>query len=593
MISEEKLSEIRARLPISELIGEYVSLKKSGKSLKGLCPFHQEKTPSFYVHDERESFHCFGCGVGGDLFEFLKKIEDISFPEAVSRLAERTEVPVELDGNYSKAEQEERQTLLEINRQATWYYHCLLKKLPPEHEAWQYLNSRRLTQEDVGHFFLGYCPPQDSGLKTHLRAKGFSEAQMTQSQLWRGAHEFFRSRLLFPIFRADRKVVGFGGRQIHERDGGPKYMNSPESALFKKSELFFGLDKAKTTIRKINQCLIVEGYTDVIALHSQGFTQAIAPLGTALTQSHAKKLKRLNSQVVLLFDGDNAGQQATLKALEVLLEQAILPFHITLPPEEDPDSYLRSQGRLALENKLQEKRNLLETLIDNSSRELSTHDNPLAQRGARARELWKLIQRIPETILRHLYRRHLAEAMNLSENWLEEEFKAEPKRPKQVSPNSLKKKAPWLAEEEILLEIWLKFPRLRSKIAENLKIEDFWSKTAQNVMAKFWKVEQNSPSLSAGELFSHAPEELLEFLSPLALRSGGLEEESIAEYYLDQTILRLKEKRLRLELASVQKNTSSIDLEQQAEIQAKIKALSQLLQNQERGKERNYGQGKA
>jgi DNA primase len=444
MISEEKLTEIRERVPLSELIGEYVQLKKSGKSHRGLCPFHQERTPSFYVNDERESFHCFGCGTGGDLFEFLKQIEGISFPEAVTRLAERVGIQLDWSHPDETAAYAKKKREIELMRQAAWYYHCLLKNLPEDHEAHRYLQGRHLNLEAVEGFFLGFCPAGDSGLKDYLRKKGFTQAELQACHLFNGNREFFRGRLIFPIFRQDKKVVGFGGRIMSETDGGPKYLNSPESELFKKGELFYGLDLAKATVRKTGQVLVVEGYFDVISLHTHGFTQAVAPLGTALTANQAKILTRLAEEITLLFDGDAAGSRATLKALEVLLPMGTLPKWVHLESGEDPDSYLHRYGKLALGKKLEERRNLLEELIDKGASEMKPAHASLERKGQAAGQLLGLIEKIPDTITQNLYRRRLAEAFEIPEEWLQSRGRSRPAEHRKTAAA----RPPWLPEEE-------------------------------------------------------------------------------------------------------------------------------------------------
>lgn len=574
MISEEKLNEIRERLPLSELIGEYVQLKKSGKSHRGLCPFHQERTPSFYVNDDRESFHCFGCGAGGDLFEFLKKIEGIAFPDAVTRLAERLNIQLDWAHPEETAAYARKKREIELLRQSAWYYHCLLKNLPEDHEAHTYLLQRHLTLEAVEGFFLGFCPAGDSGLHDYLKKKGFSQTELRACHLFNGTREFFRGRLVFPIFRQDKKVVGFGGRIFSEKDGGPKYLNSPESDLFKKGELFYGLDLAKTTVRKTGQVLVVEGYFDVISLHSQGFTQAVAPLGTALTTNQAKILSRLAEEITLLFDSDAAGSRATLKALEVLLPMGVLPKRTSLEAGEDPDSYLNRYGKLALGKKLETRRNLLEELIDKSASEMRPANASLEKKGQAAGQLLKLIEKIPDTITQNLYRRRLAEAFEIPEDWLS---KPGPARAGIFRPAGMARPA-WLPEEEAIIELWLKFPGLRDRILAELTLEDLCTPAAQELLGRFWAQSGGPGELSTGKYFDLAPEGLLEVLSEMALRSSGLEEHGAAERHLAQSILRLKERRLRQDLEDL-KNAPALD--QPALLQQKIQALSLLLKTKD------------
>jgi DNA primase len=577
MISEEKLTEIRERLPLSELVGEYVQLKKSGKSHRGLCPFHQERTPSFYVNDDRESFHCFGCGTGGDLFEFLKQIEGISFPDAVTRLAERVGIQLDWSHPDESAAYAKKKREIELLRQAAWYYHCLLKNLPEDHEVHQYLRARHLDLEMVEGFFLGFCPAGDSGLQDYLKKKGFSLTELRACHLFNGTREFFRGRLIFPIFRQDKKVVGFGGRILNEKDGGPKYLNSPESDLFKKGELFYGLDLAKSTLRKTGQALVVEGYFDVITLHAQGFVQAVAPLGTALTGSQAKILTRLVEEITLLFDSDAAGSRATLKALEVLLPMGALPKRVHLEGGEDPDSYLNRYGKLALGKKLEERRNLLEELIDKGASEMKPASASLEKKGQAAGQLLRLIEKFPDSITQNLYRRRLAEAFEIPEEWLQGRGQTRSGTPR---PSGAARPS-WLPEEEAIVELWLKFPELRDRIRAELPLEDLCTPAAQDLLGLFWSVPGDPAEVSTGKYFDLAPQGLLEVLTELALRSSGLEETGAAERHLAQSILRLKERRLRQDLEGL-KDTAARDQPELLQlVQQKIQALSLLLKTKE------------
>jgi len=583
LFSDEKLSEIRSRISISDLVSEHVQLKKTGKNYKGLCPFHSEKSPSFIVSPDRDTFHCFGCGSGGNLFHFLMKLESLSFPEAVERLADRAGVTLDARGPSDPAQAQRRQRAMEMQRQAAWYYHCLLKKSPQEHPAWTYLAQRQVPREMVETFHLGYCPPQDSGLRLHLKKKGFLPQEIEDSGLYRKEREFYRGRLIFPIFRGDNKVVGMGGRLINEKDFGPKYLNSGDSEIFKKGELFYGLHLAKNEIRKRNQVIIVEGYLDVIALHAHGYPQAVAPLGTALTQQHGRNLKKFTGETVLLFDGDAAGEEASRRALEILLAQAILPTALRLDSGEDPDSFLRRYGRLAFEKKLSGKRNLLEELIDKWSAALAQGPSNLEKKGQTARQALNLIQKIPDSILQNLYRRRLAEALEIPEDWLQG-LKA--KAPAAKSSAPVPRNWPsWLPEEEVIFEVWLKFPAWHPEIASRLAVDDFSSPEAVELARVFLAQPQRETPIMIGEYFDLAPSGKAEVLSELALRVSGLEDEEIARESFEQAALRLQEKALKRELKSRKGPQAEREIQ---EIHEKIHALSQVIKN----KERIYGERK-
>jgi DNA primase len=470
---------------------------------------------------------------------------------------------------YAKKKRE-----LELLRHAAWYYHCLLKNLPEDHEAHQYLQARHLNLETVEGFFLGFCPGGDSGLHDYLKKKGFAPAELQACHLFHGTREFFRGRLIFPIFRQDKKVVGFGGRILNDKDGGPKYLNSPESDVFKKGELFYGLDLAKQTVRQMGQILVVEGYFDVISLHTQGFSQAVAPLGTALTANQAKILSRLAEEITLLFDSDAAGSRATLKALEVLLPMGALPKRVHLEGGEDPDSFLNRYGKLALGKKLDARRNLLEELIDKSASEMRPAHASLEKKGQAAGQLLRLIEKIPDTITQNLYRRRLAQAFEIPEEWLRTPGHARAVGTHLSSPT----RPSWLPEEEAILELWLKFPELRARIRSELTLEDICTPAAQELLGLFWGLPGGQDEVSTGKYFDLAPEGLLEVLTEMALRSTGLEEKGAAARHLSQSILRLKERRLHRDLEDL-KNAPAPD--QPRLLQQKIQALSLLLKSKD------------
>jgi DNA primase len=582
LFSEDQLSQLREKIPIFELVSEYVQLKKSGKNFKGLCPFHQEKTPSFMVNSDRDIFHCFGCGTGGNQYHFLMKIDSLSFPEAVERMAEKAGVPL----NFSKGEApsvsgKARKDLLELHRQAAWYYHCLLLKTDREREVWNYLKGREISEDLVKKFHLGFCPSHDSGLRAHLIKKGFNSELIESASFYRGNREFFNGRILFPIFRQDKKVVGLGGRVFQERDSRPKYLNSPESLLFKKGELFYGLHLAKSEIRKNHRTLVVEGYLDVITLHGQGFAEAIAPLGTALTIFQAKALQRGGADIILLFDQDSAGEAACLRALEVLLMQGVIPYKMELQAGEDPDSFLRKFGRLAFEKQLQEKKNLLQATIDQAAALALEKGSSPEKKGKLAQKVLDLIDKIPDYLVQKLYRRQVANSFDLPEEWM---------RPGRRKNNlekytQTKQQNRWLPEEEIILEVWLKFPTLREEIGRRISAEEFLSEDLIPIVQLFWKRGEENPNATTAAFFDQIPGPWISHFSNLAIRAEGIEDLSVAKKSLDQALVRLKERGLKQELKGLRQNKNHSELNL---IFQKVQALSEVLKN----KERIYGERK-
>lgn len=357
MIKQEKIAEIRDRASIVEVISDYVTLKKAGRNYQGLCPFHGEKTPSFTVSEEKGIFHCFGCQTGGSVFHFLMKYDQLSFPEAVERVAKRYGIKIERsDGGRDPAESGERESLYRINERTAVNYHQILLKQPVGRKALDYLKSRKVNEEMAQRFMVGYAPQTGSALLELLRREKLSVKDAVRLGLigQRSGQQFYEkffARLMFPIINAGGKIVGFGGRVLDQ--GLPKYLNSSETPLFRKGSTLYGLYQAKEGIRRVDRVVVVEGYLDVMALHQFGVDYAVATLGTALTPDHVRILGRYTQNIVALFDGDDAGRKAAARSFEIFIETGLLGRAAFLPKGEDPDSYIHRHGPAALEKILE------------------------------------------------------------------------------------------------------------------------------------------------------------------------------------------------------------------------------------------------
>ena len=344
MIPEEKVREIADRLSIVEVVSDYVPLRRAGGNFLGLCPFHAEKTPSFNVNPAREIFHCFGCGAGGNAFSFVMKIEGLSFPEAVKLLAKKAGVEIE-ERELTPAEkksQDEHTQFLKINELTTSYYRSVLLNGQDGDAARQYLAQRSVAADISEAYKLGFAPDRWDGLAKHLQNNRVDLNTADKLGIIRksdsGWHDLFRNRLIFPIHDARGQVIAFAGRVLDASL--PKYINSPESPLYHKSSVLFGLNMALPSIRTGGSVIIVEGYFDHLALYRAGVQNVVATCGTALTSTHAGQIKRHAERVYTLFDSDNAGKKATIRSMELFLEQRIPAYVISLPPGDDPDSYL-------------------------------------------------------------------------------------------------------------------------------------------------------------------------------------------------------------------------------------------------------------
>ncbi len=353
MVPPETLELIRSRLDIVELVGECVQLTRAGRNMKGRCPFHQERTPSFIVSPERQTFHCFGCGEGGDAFTFVMKTENLSFVESIEKLAARVGVKVEASQTLGPQDKE-RLRMKEALEFAAQHYAAVLKKDPAAEAARKYVASRHLNAASVDGFQLGYAPRQGNLTAAALK-KGFEEEILLKCGLSARRAEgtlrdYFFDRLMFPIRDVKGAVIGFGGRTLG--DGEPKYLNSPESPVFSKGRVLYGLFEGVAAVRKSRKAHMMEGYMDVIAAHQHGLKTACAALGTALTPEHAALIKRYADSAVIVFDADAAGQTAAVRGAEVALASGLAVRVATVPEGKDPDELLHLKGLAALEGAL-------------------------------------------------------------------------------------------------------------------------------------------------------------------------------------------------------------------------------------------------
>ncbi len=410
-ISEGKINEVRERTDIVELISQYVSLKRSGVNHMGLCPFHSEKSPSFSVNAARQFFHCFGCGVGGDAFSFLMQIEGLAFPDAVRRLAER--IGIDLEERTPSPEEElrqrQRERLYRVNEVAASYFHQLLMDHPAGEVARKYMKARGYGRKAAGEYQIGFALDRWDGLKNHLEEQDLSaDAARTLGLIrpgkqGRGDYDLFRGRLIFPIYDLSGQIVAFAGRVLD--DSKPKYINSPESPIYHKGRVLFGLYQARQAMRQSGEVLVVEGYFDQLALCRAGFPQVVATCGTALTADHVQVLKRYVQRVILLFDQDAAGKKATFKAMTVLQEEGLAAAVIELPGGDDPDSFIQREGAEAFQLRLEKSRSVMDLFIDDL---LAEAGSGIEQKARAAEKIVEQISGLSSELEQDLYLKELA-----------------------------------------------------------------------------------------------------------------------------------------------------------------------------------------
>ncbi|HSR52044.1 MAG TPA: DNA primase [Acidobacteriota bacterium] len=376
---DQFVEQVRNSISIVDFINRYLPLKKSGKDHGALCPFHSEKTPSFWVSEDKQIFKCFGCGEGGDVFSFVMKMENMPFPEAVRFIAESAGIPVprSAGGQGDSKELRRKQRLVKLAAQVSRLFHQALKSQGGENTASRYLRRREISPDTVSKFEVGYAPP-GNWLLQQLRSQGFSNQEAVACGLAkeneRGVYSYFRDRVIFPIRDINGRTIAFGGRILGE--GKPKYLNSPESPLYNKSRHLYGLDVARDAIRSKGEAILVEGYFDCVVPHQFGFDNVVASLGTSLTEEQVKVLRRYASRVVLNYDPDLAGAKAALRSIELLMGAGLQVAVIQLPDGSDPDTFIREQGREVYEQRIHDAQPFLDYLLGQLSQQQEAPDSP-------------------------------------------------------------------------------------------------------------------------------------------------------------------------------------------------------------------------
>jgi DNA primase len=504
--TDRLLEEIKSRTDIVDFISSYVQLKKSGQNWKGICPFHSEKTPSFMVSPSKQIFHCFGCSAGGDVITFLMKYENIAFQEALQLLAKKAGVVMPSDGRDGKSVRK-YEKIRDLLSEASTYY---AKKLKESKKAMEYLNGRGITSESIVRFGVGYAPEGWHNLIRHLRGLGCDDAMVKDAGLAvrgeRGLYDMFRHRIMFPITNMSGGVIAFGGRAME--DSTAKYINSPETAVFKKSETLFGLSHAKEAIRKEDSVIIVEGYMDVIVCHQYGFRNAIAPLGTALTPGHIQKLRTVSGRAVLVFDGDAAGRAAAKRALSLICQNNYSAKVLVLPEDEDPDSYLRRHGAGPFASLLSTARTPVDFLFS------------IATGGTleTVRETLTLISGLDDVLAADEMLVELSQKAGLHETAIREEFrKVRSKSNRGGSRIAAVQFCSSYSEEYLLLSAVIAFPEKMEYVLSRITLDDLRDRT---VVSLFRKLVTLGETEGPGRLLDVAEEEERKLVTRLSVDPG-------------------------------------------------------------------------
>jgi len=422
-IPSQTIEQIAAANDIVEVIGSYFPLKRAGTNFKALCPFHQEKTPSFIVSPSRQAFHCFGCGVGGGVFRFVMDYEHVDFPSAVRKLGARVGITVIEEHRTDEDRQHEtRRLLLRLHAEAAEWFHENLTKRQVGEPARRYLKGRGISAEIAKRWQLGYAPDEWDAFGSWARGRGYDARDLIASGLVknkdeRGPHQHqtsydrFRGRIMFPICNDVGEVIAFSGRLLQDEEGAAKYLNSPETPLFRKGSVLFGLDKSKRALIEANCAVVCEGQLDLISLFEAGITNVVAPQGTAFTEKQAHVLKRFVSEVVLCFDADTAGQKAAERSLDALLQNDMIVRVAEMPAGEDPDSLVRREGKGTFEKRIAGARDFFDCWIDREIAE--TESQSLGAKRDLARKIVGLIGRMPDALTRGQAAERLAVRLGL------------------------------------------------------------------------------------------------------------------------------------------------------------------------------------
>lgn len=582
--SDDIIEEVRQKNDIVDVVSQYVKLTRKGSSYFGLCPFHNEKTPSFSVTPGKQMYYCFGCGAGGNVFNFIMEYENYTFGEALKHLADRAgvELPKIEYSREVREKAQERAELLEINKQAAQYFYYQLRTEKGA-QGYQYLTGRGLSEETMRKFGLGYSDKFGGGLYQFLKSKGYGDDRLRESGLFNvderhGMYDKFWNRVIFPIMDVNNRVIGFGGRVMG--DGKPKYLNSPETKIFDKSRNLYGLNVARTTRRKY--LILCEGYMDVISMHQAGFTNAVASLGTALTSGHASLLKRYTQEVLLLYDSDEAGVRAALRAIPILREAGVNSRVVNLRPYKDPDEFIKNLGAEAFEERLEQASDSFMFRVSIAESEFPMEE-PQGQNRFFERCAEMLLE-LKDELERNLYIEaivkkyrgqygisveNLRKRVNtLALKGTPAERRIQPKKSQEGAPKKKKDSASDQAQKLMLTWI-VTYPKIFDKVAQYLTPEDFvvplYREVAQMLFSQREEGEVNPARLLNSFTDSEEQREVASlFNATIHLETPKEQDQAFAD-----TLLRIKTE----SLAERNRNWNPTDM---AGLQEIIKAKKEL-----------------
>ena len=534
---DELIERVKDASDIVEIVSEYVQLKKAGRSFVGLCPFHTEKTPSFNVNPELQIYKCFGCGAGGSVFKFLQEVDRVSFVEAVTFLAQRHGIALP-DREADREQNEVADQLYRANELAQKYFHHLLWKDEQGRKALEYLRSRDLTDETIERFGLGSAPPGWDGLLKVAGRRGYPPEVLEKAGLTsrgqRGHYDRFRGRLTFPIANLSGRTIAFGARAL-AADQEPKYLNSPETAIYHKSSVLYGLNHTREAIRQRGEALVVEGYMDLLRLAQHDIPHTVATSGTALTPEHCRTLARYAQQVVLIFDGDAAGAAASLRGIETLLAAGLHTRAVSLPEGHDPDSYVREKGGEALLEVAEAAGSALDFYLEQLGRQsdLST----LAGKSRAIGVVKNLLARCSDAVRRDLMLREVAQRLSIDEKAIRQELQHDLQRPSPSARTAETEPPPAALPDPPRVEasffgLLLTHPKFIAPTAQQLDPEAFLDPRSQALARALFERVPDLRSLDLSVLMSSVEDEAVaRFISDCAME--GYDEEQVDKQWRD------------------------------------------------------------
>ena len=582
--SDDIIEEVRQKNDIVDVVSQYVRLTRRGSTYFGLCPFHNEKTPSFSVTPGKQMYYCFGCGAGGNVYNFIMEYENYTFGEALKHLADRAgvELPKIEYSREVREKAEQRAELLEINKQAAQYYYYQLRTEGGK-IGYQYLSGRGLSEETMRKFGLGYSDKFGGGLYKFLKSKGYSDERLRESGLFNvderhGMYDKFWNRVIFPIMDVNNRVIGFGGRVMG--DGKPKYLNSPETKIFDKSRNLYGLNIARTTRKKY--LILCEGYMDVISMHQAGFTNAVASLGTALTSGHASLLKRYTQEVLLLYDSDEAGIRAALRGIPILRDAGVNSRVVNLKPYKDPDEFIKNMGAEAFEERLRQASDSFMFRVSIAESEFPM-DEPQGQNRFFER-CAELLLELKDELERNLYIEAIVKKYRGQYGVSVEDLRkrvntlalkgtpAENRtQPKTSGGQNKKKKESASDQAQKLMLTWLvTYPGIFDKVAQYLNAEDFIVPLYKEVAQMLFRQREEEGQVNPARLLnSFTDSEEQREVASLFNATIHLENQQEQDQAFADTLLRIKSE----SLAERNRNWDPTDM---AGLQQIVKAKKEL-----------------